>query len=931
MSKTYTASVLRRQATPRSDKLRTSAPATSSSSYLSSVLVNPAGSNDSVFWKYFGLDEDGGLYVKKTDAGEARNFWTYGQLAGGGIIDDDSGAGGSGGVRNLWALDDVKHGASGVLRSNGDPVNTGDILVYGVIGQSSGADIYGWYAKPENSAGGGGTVTSVGLQAASGSGLSVLASSNTNPITGAGTFTIGIESSHYLPLATDKAAWDGKQDLIDLTHKLDYSLIANTPAIPSAPGTLNTNNSTAQSVNSSEALSGTVKLHKVSKTGSYGDLLNTPTFTNKAATLTAGQTVTVATIGGVDITIAVPSFALASALNGYQPLDADLTSIAGLTGTTGVLKKTSANNWALDTNIETYAGYANTINGYFSNAKLKVTNGGTGLSSISKGAILYASASNTIAALSANGTATKKFLTQTNDGAPAWGTIGTSDLPLSSLYVARNQVTASAANATLLGIDGFTNAASTSASNDTSKVVWDSNAGAWHFYGGIYSDSFVSAGGLNSGSGGGGGVENLWALNDVYHVNGAIVHADDSALANGDVLTYNSTKGKWLAAPTAATVTEQTVAGWGFTKNAGTITGITMNGASKGTSGIVDLGTVITSHQDISGKADKVSSPTNGNFAALDSNGNLTDSGHKHSDYLTAHQSLGLVAGASGGTANATTTNGNTYINLLGGGVNKGGVKIIGSTNVSVASNNAGQITVTGPDLSGYQAKVSALGSNTEPVYISAAGAFSKAKKYAGGTAVTRNGVDKSAGTTSFYAPEGGGTDGYVLVAAGTSNAPTWRSEIFIDKTNSRVGIGTTSPTYKLHVVGNSYFNGNLDIATGQYLHVGNGSLLQYTTNDGLTIETQSDPINITAGDDNSIYMTGEVTICTGIIPEVADGNYLGSEDYSFGELWANRWYPNPGDDTHYIEWDSSAGAFKIVGDVYATGQVAAGGVASNS
>lgn len=91
-----------------------------------------------------------------------------------------------------------------------------------------------------------------------------------------------------------------------------------------------------------------------------------------------------------------------------------------------------------------------------------------------------------------------------------------------------------------------------------------------------------------------------------------------------------------------AEVTENTVSGWGFTKNTGTyskpvagipktdlesavqtslgkadtalqsyteqytgtITGITMNGVSKGTSGVVDLGTVITSHQDISGKLD---------------------------------------------------------------------------------------------------------------------------------------------------------------------------------------------------------------------------------------------------------------------------------------------------------------------------------------
>ena len=52
-------------------------------------------------------------------------------------------------------------------------------------------------------------------------------------------------------------------------------------------------------------------------------------------------------------------------------------------------------------------------------------------------------------------------------------------------------------------------------------------------------------------------------------------------------------------------VTETTVNGWGFTKNTGTITGITMNGSSKGTSGVVNLGTVITAHQDISGKADK--------------------------------------------------------------------------------------------------------------------------------------------------------------------------------------------------------------------------------------------------------------------------------------------------------------------------------------
>ena len=39
---------------------------------------------------------------------------------------------------------------------------------------------------------------------------------------------------------------------------------------------------------------------------------------------------------------------------------------------------------------------------------------------------------------------------------------------------------------------------------------------------------------------------------------------------------------------------EDTVSAWGFTKNAGTITGITMNGESRGEGGVVDLGAVVT-------------------------------------------------------------------------------------------------------------------------------------------------------------------------------------------------------------------------------------------------------------------------------------------------------------------------------------------------
>ena len=46
-----------------------------------------------------------------------------------------------------------------------------------------------------------------------------------------------------------------------------------------------------------------------------------------------------------------------------QPLDGDLTSIAGLVGTTGILKKTAANNWVLDTSTYLTANQSISVTG----------------------------------------------------------------------------------------------------------------------------------------------------------------------------------------------------------------------------------------------------------------------------------------------------------------------------------------------------------------------------------------------------------------------------------------------------------------------------------------------------------------------------------------------------------------------------------------
>ena len=70
--------------------------------------------------------------------------------------------------------------------------------------------------------------------------------------------------------------------------------------------------------------------------------------------------------------------------------------------------------------------------------------------------------------------------------------------------------------------------------------------------------------------------------------------------------------------PTIPTKTSQLINDSGYTTNIGTITGITMNGTSKGTSGIVNLGTVITSHQDISGKEDNINKVTSLSSSSTD-------------------------------------------------------------------------------------------------------------------------------------------------------------------------------------------------------------------------------------------------------------------------------------------------------------------------
>ena len=95
---------------------------------------------------------------------------------------------------------------------------------------------------------------------------------------------------------------------------------------------------------------------------------------------------------------------------------------------------------------------------------------------------------------------------------------------------------------------------------------------------------------------------------------------------------------------------ESTVSGWGFTKNTGTVTGVKMNGTTNNpTSGVVDLGTVITSETSLS----KGTTSGNGNAVT-----DISVSGHqitltKGTTFLTSETSLSK--GSDSGSGNVVT------------------------------------------------------------------------------------------------------------------------------------------------------------------------------------------------------------------------------------------------------------------------------------
>lgn len=209
-----------------------------------------------------------------------------------------------------------------------------------------------------------------------------------------------------------------------------------------------------------------------------------------------------------------------------------------------------------------------------------VTKGGTGLISVPKGAILYGSAANVIGTISANGTATKKFLTQASENAPVWSVLGFSDLP--ALYIGKTPVKDNnTLNDTLIGINGFTTKATASDNDDKSLFVWEENTKAWHLKGNFYADGWIASGGVGSSGGGSSAV----FITDLEDVQNGTPNA-------GDLLVYNSNAREWQFTAQSQIVPTITATTSG-TGNA--LTGVSVSGATL----TFTKGTFLTTHQTV--------------------------------------------------------------------------------------------------------------------------------------------------------------------------------------------------------------------------------------------------------------------------------------------------------------------------------------------
>ena len=261
----------------------------------------------------------------------------------------------------------------------------------------------------------------------------------------------------------------------------------------------------------------------------------------------------------------------------------------------------------------------------------------------------------------------------------------------------------------------------------------------------------------------------------------------------------------------------------GYTSNTGTITGITMNGSSKGTSGVVDLGTVIT---DVSGKADKsatvstvtydttnkkITKTINGTTTdvvtastlktdmALNNVGNFKAVSTVASQGLTDTEKSNARANIGAGTSSLTL--GTSSTTAL-----KGDTKYAGASTAGGAATSAAKLTNT-----------SKIGDTDKPVYFTANG-VPTAINYTIKTSVPSGAVFTDANVTQTNTT----TDAnYEILFSGTADSNTLtegagkNSGLLFNPNKTALTVGTRA--YSNNIGSHSVCFGAANMASGAY------------------------------------------------------------------------------------------------------------------
>ena len=198
------------------------------------------------------------------------------------------------------------------------------------------------------------------------------------------------------------------------------------------------------------------------------------------------------------------------------------------------------------------------------------------------------------------------------------------------------------------------------------------------------------------------GADDLKAIENLSGTSGFLkkTAANTWTLDTNTYLTSYTETDPVFSASAAANISDTDITNWnGKTSNTGTVTSVKVQGSNglTGSGTITTSGTITISHADTSSQTSSSNSGrTYIQSVTLDDYGHVTALTTATETITNTHNTAYLYAGASNGSANAQTSNGNTYLILVDGGTATTRRKISGSGTVSVASDSSGNITITG-------------------------------------------------------------------------------------------------------------------------------------------------------------------------------------------------------------------------------------------